>query len=63
MILAKRSHKVEDDKVNKQEMFKDFLRNHSTELVVMTVGTAISFMIGLVITGDFSDAFARATRR
>ena len=44
-------------------MLKEWIRNNSAELFVLAVGTAISFVIGLAITGDVSQALAGSRRK
>lgn len=43
-------------------MFKEFIRNHSGELVVFGIMLGISFAITLAMTGDFGEVLARAGR-
>ena len=35
-----------------QEMFKEWIRNNTVNLVVLAIGITISFVVGLTITGD-----------
>jgi hypothetical protein len=38
-------------------------REHKFEIAVFGIMAAISFAIALAVTGDFSDALAKASRR
>lgn len=44
------------------ERTKSYIREHSSELAIFGIMTGIFVAIGLVLTGDISDAIARRGR-
>jgi hypothetical protein len=43
--------------------FRDYVQDHSAELFVFGIGTAISLVIALAATGNLSDAIAGSRRK
>jgi len=44
-------------------MLREFYEEHKGEVIVLGIMFAVSFAIGLAITGDFNEALARTKRR
>jgi hypothetical protein len=46
-----------------KDVLKSYVREHSTEMVIVGIMFGISIGIGMLATGDFTEALARSGRK